>query len=101
MTGATLSEMYENSLENGEARTKLQGLSFNRSVLRDIRLSCVDFVHCEFTEVVFFNCDLRGSDFSESILNGVTFKECAIYGCEFPDSNSRFLFENCIETITR
>lgn len=101
MTATELAGLFEQSVEIGEARTQIKGLDFSDLTISDQKLSCVDFIDCNFTRVLFDSCDLRGSDFSMSKMYSITFRQCAIYACEFPSTKGSITFEDCVETPTR
>ena len=101
MTGMELAVLFQRSVDNGEGRTQVKGLNFSALTISDQKLSCVDFIDCDFTRVLFDSCDLRGSDFSKSKMYSTTFRQCATYACEFPDTKGGITFEDCIETPTR
>jgi uncharacterized protein YjbI with pentapeptide repeats len=100
MTGMELTALFQQSVDNGEVRTQIKGLNFSDLTISDQKLSCVDFIDCNFTRVLFDSCDLRGSDFSMSKMYSTTFRQCAIYACEFPDAKGSITFEDCVETPT-
>lgn len=87
--------LVEDSIARGEPRTMITPKDYSGMTIHEEELCCCDWRGSRFERTVFDRCDLRGCDFSQAHLTGVTMFRCSIYGCEFPKQVGAIRFIEC------
>ena len=90
-----LQRAQSRSLENRESRTLILNLTIEREELSGLDLNCADFQGCHITNTVFHDCDLRGASFRESLLEGVTFIDCATCDLTLSKNSKAIVLQDC------
>jgi len=62
------------------------------------RFQCMDFGRVALEDVVFLDCDLRGSDLSNCSLSHVLMYRCWVHGAQFPPGTFPIFIE-CEERL--
>lgn len=72
-----------------EKKAIFKDVNLNGYLFENERLQNVDFSGSYISESVFINCDLSGSNFKNSLCNGVSFEYCNLMSCNFLNANLR------------